>query len=75
MEQLIELLKQIQDLSGVAIKALTEASGGHGGQQDGKPAEGSPAEEAAESPEEEAREQAGGHDDHGGGGRPPFGRH
>lgn len=28
MEQLIELLQQIQDLAGVAIEALTEATGG-----------------------------------------------
>lgn len=28
MDQLIELLKQIQEIAGVAIDALTEASGG-----------------------------------------------
>lgn len=31
MEQLIELLQQIQDLAGVAIDALSEATGGGGG--------------------------------------------
>ena len=38
MDQLVELLKQIQDLAGVAIDALTEASGGSKG---GPPPEGS----------------------------------
>lgn len=37
MEQLIELLQQIQELAGVAIDALTEATGG-GGEQAGPPA-------------------------------------
>ena len=37
MDQLVELLKQIQDLAGVAIDALTEATGGGKG---GPPPEG-----------------------------------
>lgn len=32
MDQLIELLQQIQDLAGVAIEALSEATGGGGGE-------------------------------------------
>lgn len=39
MEQLIELLGQIQDLAGVGIDALKEASGGGKG---GPPGEGGP---------------------------------
>lgn len=38
MEQLIELLKQIQELAGVAIDALEGAS--QGGEEAGAPAEG-----------------------------------
>lgn len=42
MEQLIELLRQIQELAGVGIEALTEAAGG------GAPAGGeAPPEEGA----------------------------
>ena len=37
MDQLVELLKQIQDLAGVAIDALTEAAGGG---KSGPPPEG-----------------------------------
>ena len=37
MDQLVELLKQIQDLAGVAIDALTEAAGGG---KNGPPPEG-----------------------------------
>ena len=40
MEQLIELLKQIQDLAGVGIDALKDASGG-GERPEGAP-EGAP---------------------------------
>lgn len=44
MEQLIELLKQIQELAGVAIEALQGAAGGgEGGGAEGGP----PPEEAA----------------------------
>lgn len=32
MDQLIELLKQIQELAGVAIDALEDAAGGGGGE-------------------------------------------
>lgn len=46
MDQLIELLQQIQDLAGVAIDALQEASGGGGGEgapaPEEAPAEGAP---------------------------------
>lgn len=49
MEQLIELLQQIQELAGVAIEALEQASGGGEG---GAPAEeGPPPEEGAPPPE------------------------
>jgi hypothetical protein len=47
MEQLVELLKQIQDLAGVAIDALT---GGEGKDKQGP--EGSPQEERSEPPAE-----------------------
>ena len=40
MEQLIELLKQIQDLAGVGIDALKDASGG--GERPEGPPEGPP---------------------------------
>ena len=40
MEQLIELLKQIQELAGVAIEALQGAAGGEQGGE--PPAEGAP---------------------------------
>lgn len=43
MDQLIELLKQIQELAGVAIDALNEA----GGSSESAPAEGAPAAEGA----------------------------
>ena len=47
MEQLVELLKQIQDLAGVAIEALQEATGG-GAEGPAAPPEGAPpAEEGA----------------------------
>lgn len=49
MEQLVELLKQIQDLAGVAIDALS----GGGGEKQGP--EGSPQEERSEpAPEAKA---------------------
>ena len=53
MEQLIELLKQIQELAGVAIEALQGAAGGaaegaaegaKGGGEGGPPPEGPPPE-------------------------------
>ena len=55
MEQLIELLQQIQELAGVGIDALTEATAGAGGGGEGEgapvapggPPEGAPPEEAA----------------------------
>ena len=54
MEQLIELLKQIQELAGVAIDALEGATEGGGGGE-GAPPEGGPApEEGAGPPPEEA---------------------
>ena len=59
MEKLIELLKQIQELAGVAVDALEGAAkGDHGGppQGHGGPPEGSPAEERGESPKEAAAE-------------------
>jgi len=41
MEQLVELLKQIQELAGVAIDALEGAAGGGGGEAPaGPPPEG-----------------------------------
>lgn len=46
MEQLIELLRQIQELAGVGIEALSEATGMGGGSPAGEqapPAEGAPA--------------------------------
>jgi hypothetical protein len=57
MEQLVELLKQIQELAGVAIDALEGAAGGGGGEKPpaeggGAPAEGggAPAGPAEEMP-------------------------
>jgi len=57
MEQLVELLKQIQELAGVAIDALEGAAGGGGGETPpaeggGAPAEGggAPAGPAEEMP-------------------------
>jgi hypothetical protein len=51
MEQLIELLKQIQELAGVAIDALEGAGGGgEAPPEGGAPAGGAPAEGGA--PEE-----------------------
>lgn len=50
MDQLIELLQQIQDLAGVAIEALSEATGGGGGGEGAAPApegEGAPMEPPA----------------------------
>lgn len=46
MEQLIELLRQIEELAGVAIEALNGAAGGGGGQAEGAP----PPEEGAGPP-------------------------
>jgi len=50
MEQLIELLHQIEELAGVAIKALEGASGGGEGgpppEEGPPPGEGGPPEEA-----------------------------
>lgn len=46
MEQLIELLRQIEELAGVAIDALEGAAGGGGGQAEGAP----PPEEGAGPP-------------------------
>lgn len=40
MEQLIELLRQIEELAGVAIDALEGAAGGGGGGQNPPPEEG-----------------------------------
>ena len=42
MEQLIELLKQIQELAGVAIDALEGATKGEGKPEGGKPEGGRP---------------------------------
>ena len=55
MEQLIELLQQIQELAGVGIDALNDATAGAGGGGEGEgvpvapggPPEGAPPEEAA----------------------------
>lgn len=44
MEQLIELLKQIQELAGVAIEALQGATEGGGGEGGGAPEGGAPPE-------------------------------
>lgn len=51
MEQLVELLQQIQDLAGVAIDALSEATGGAAPEGE-PPAEGG--EGAPPAPEEGA---------------------
>lgn len=53
MEQLIELLQQIQELAGVGIDALNEATAGGGGEGKGVPTapSGPPSEDApAEEP-------------------------
>lgn len=42
MEQLIELLRQIQELAGVGIEALTEAAGGAPAGGEAPPEEGAP---------------------------------
>lgn len=44
MDKLIELLQQIQDLAGVGVDALKQASGDKGGKPapEGAPAEGKP---------------------------------
>lgn len=53
MEQLIELLKQIQDLAGVAIEALEGAGGDAAKAEGGAPApEGGPAPEGPPPGEE-----------------------
>ena len=57
MEQLIELLKQIQELAGVAIEALQGAAGGaaegaqEAGAEGGGGGGGAPAPEGGASPE------------------------
>ena len=51
MDQLVELLKQIQDLAGVAIDALTEAAGGSKGGPPPEGGEGGPAEPPREGGE------------------------
>lgn len=48
MEQLIELLRQIEELAGVAIEALEGAAGG--GEGGAPPEEGPPPEEAGPPP-------------------------
>ena len=66
MDQLVELLKQIQDLAGVAIDAITEASGGGKGGPPPEGGKGGPPPEGGEGrPAEPPRE--GGE----GGPRPP----
>ena len=55
MEQLIELLKQIQELAGVAIEALqgaTAEAGGGGGEGGPPPEEAGPPPEAGGPPPE-----------------------
>lgn len=53
MEQLIELLKQIQELAGVAIDALEGAAGGgEGGPEGGGEAPAPQGEGGGEAPEE-----------------------
>jgi len=66
MDKLIELLQQIQDLSGVAIDALKGAAGGE--KPEGKP-EGGPPHEGGKPPMEGKPE--GGPPE--GGGKPPMG--
>ena len=56
---IVQILKQINDLSGAALDGLLKGGGGEGGQA---APEGSPAEEAAESPGEERKEKAAGQD-------------
>lgn len=75
MEQLIELLKQIQDLAGVAVDALQKA-GGEGGkppaEHGGPPPEGGgkpPAEHGGPPPEGGGAPHEG---MHGGGGQPQY---
>ena len=61
MDELIQLLKQIQDLTGVAIDAITEAGGGKDKKPEGRPdgpPEGRP--EGGPPPKDEE------------GGKPPF---
>ena len=66
MDQLVELLKQIQDLAGVAIDALTDAAGGGKGGPPPEGGKGGPPPEGGEGrPAEPPRE--GGE----GGPRPP----
>lgn len=55
MEELIELLTQIQDLAGVAIDALEQASGGMEG-EGGEPAPTPPEGEPEGPPPEEDEE-------------------
>lgn len=46
MEQLIEILQQIQELSGIALDALTQAAGvAEGAPAEGLPADAPPAEQ------------------------------
>lgn len=76
--QLVELLKQIQELAGVGVDALKGAAG-EGGAPGGPP-EGSPEEERGESPAQARSEpdapsekMAAGREG-GGGGKPPWAR-
>ena len=57
---IVQILKQINDLSGAALDGLLKGGGEKGGPAAGP--EGSPAEEAAESPGEERKEKAAGQD-------------
>ena len=50
MDQLIELLEKIQELAGIGIEALQQASGG-GETKGGPPEEGAPPEAAAPPPQ------------------------
>jgi hypothetical protein len=76
MDQLIELLKQIQELAGVGIDALSGAK--HGGKPEheggGKPPEGSPEEEKSEPPAEAKAEGDRPGYDGDAEKKPPFGR-
>lgn len=54
---IVQILKQINDLSGAALDGLLKGGGGKGVPAEGP--EGSPAEEASESPAEERAEPPG----------------
>ncbi len=79
MEQLLELLKQIQDLAGVAHDAVKEASGGgkpgEGDKPDGPPREGGgePKPDGPPRPDEGKPPMEGG-EDKPEEGKPPFER-